>query len=355
MHFILIPLFARNTALIPQVEWFCFPEGCKLWRGSHPPTRDDLKSGGVSSITRPSLDTSSAVFDSYLGSTSSFSWFVLSTNSDDYGSKLVKTYGASVRFYVPAPKGIDPTQDDFAQTIGGFGGMQKGKNTSSDQKRLWVPIGICLTSTLPIIGVVEEILLRMCNAMSTKLSSIGSSKLLSSSSGSPSVTSKLFEMLQKDLFHLVVNFSSPLSGVVHCSIPFLEGERLHITTSPPNGLPDLPHGGAVASTCRLLGAEGLTLLLAATLTECKIVIHSVNVANVAMVAEVISALIFPFTWQLPYIPILPKDMLEFLEAPLSFFVGIPTANLKFVDKNVLSEMVVVDLDDIASSIDYEGR
>jgi len=48
-------------------------------------------------------------------------------------------------------------------------------------------------------------------------------------------------------------------------------------------------------------------------------------------------------------------MLEFLEAPLSFFVGIPTANLKFVDKNVLSEIVVVDLNDVASSTDYEGR
>lgn len=153
----------------------------------------------------------------------------------------------------------------------------------------------------------------------------------------------------------VVNFPKPIPGVVHCSIPFLEGERLHVTTAPPNGLPSLPHGGAIASACRLLGAEGLTLLLAAALTECKILIHSVNVANVAMVAEVISALIFPFTWQLPFIPVLPKDMLEFLEAPLSFFVGIPTINLQHCDRNVLSEIVVVDLDDIAGSTDYEGR
>jgi hypothetical protein len=117
----------------------------------------------------------------------------------------------------------------------------------------------------------------------------------------------------------------------------------------------LPHGGAIAATCRLLGAEGLTLLLAAALTECKVLIHSTNVANVAMVAEVISALIFPFTWQLPFIPVLPKDMLEFLEAPLSFFVGLPTYNVKYCDKNILSEIVVVDLDDILSSTDYEGR
>eukprot|EP00804_Cyclotella_cryptica_P013031 CCRYP_002346-RC/>CCRYP_002346-RC protein AED:0.04 eAED:0.04 QI:400/1/1/1/1/0.85/7/1256/1761 len=344
----------RNTGLIPQAEWFCFPEGCKLWRGATAPSHEDLKAGGVSTSARSSDIASS--FDICLGSATSFSWFVLSSNSDDYGSKLVKTYGVVVRFYVPAPKGIDPTQDDFAQTmtVGGVqAGAQKGKS-SSGQKRLWVPIGICLSTTLPIVGVVEEILLRMCDAMASQISSGDSSKLLSSN-GESAASSKLYDMMQKDLFHLIVNFPKPIPGVVHCSIPFLEGERLHITTAPPNGLPSLPHGGAIASTCRLLGAEGLTLLLAAALTECKILIHSVDVANVAMVAEVISALIFPFTWQLPFIPVLPKDMLEFLEAPLSFFVGIPTICLQYCDRNVLSEIVVVDLDNIASSTDYDGR
>lgn len=286
----------RNVGLIPQAEWFCFPEGCKLWRGAEAPTHEDLRLGGVSTAGR-SIDNPSP-FDSCLGSASSFSWFVLSSNSDDYGSAIVKTYGVVVRFYVPAPKGIDPTQDDFAQTMTGGGTpscTRKGK-TPDNQKRLWVPIGICFSTTLPIVGVVEELLLRTCNAMASRISSEESSQLLSVNSRN--ATSKLYDMLQKDLFHLIVNFSKPIPGVVHTSIPFLEGDRLHVTTSPPNGLPCLPHGGAIAATCRLLGAEGLTLLLSSALTECKILIHSTDVANVAMVAEVISALIFPFTWQL---------------------------------------------------------
>jgi hypothetical protein len=189
----------RNTGLIPQAEWFCFPEGCKLWRGASPPTHDDLKAGGVSTAAQSSDVPSS--FDSCLGSAASFSWFVLSSNSDDYGSKLVKTYGVVVRFYVPAPKGIDPTQDDFAQTMtGGGGAVQKGKS-SDGHKRLWVPIGICLSTTLPIVGVMEEILRRMCDAMATRISSGDSSNLLSSN-GKPSTSSKLYDMLQKDIFHL---------------------------------------------------------------------------------------------------------------------------------------------------------
>ena len=135
----------RMTGLIPQVEWFCFPEGCKLWRGPNAPTRDDLKAGGVSTMNHPSLDFSSSNFDTCLDAASSFSWFVLSSNSDVYGSKLVKTYGTIVRFYVPAPKGVDPRQDDFAQMLTG-GGVDDDAKAGSYQKRLWVPIGICLTT-----------------------------------------------------------------------------------------------------------------------------------------------------------------------------------------------------------------
>jgi hypothetical protein len=191
----------RNIGMIPQAEWFCFPEGCKLWRGTEAPTHDDLKAGGVSTAVNSS--EGSSPFDSCLGSAASFSWFVLSSNSDDYGSAIVKTYGGVVRFYVPAPKGIDPTQDDFAQTMtgeGAQGAAQKGK--SSSERRLWVPIGICLSTTLPIIGVVEEILLRTCNAMASRISSFDSSQLVASNRASESTASKLYDMLQKDIFHL---------------------------------------------------------------------------------------------------------------------------------------------------------
>jgi len=380
----------RMTGLIPQIEWFCFPEGCKLWRGGDAPNYAEMKAGGVSMMSPSAAaqeassigsrggvisggmistgngnDYTPTKFDKELGTLSSFSWFVLSSNSDEYGSRLVKTYGTMVRFYVPAPVGIDPTQDDFAQTLGGGAGApsSKAKGNDGKKKRLWVPIGICITTTLPIVGVVEEILLRTCKAMAAKFSADDESatEILTNTSSqqsdslSSSATSKLYSMLQTDLYHLIVNFSKPMEGVVHCSIPFLEGERLHINASPPNGLPPLPHGGAVAATCRLLGAEGLTLLLAAALTECRILIHSTNVAQVAMVAEVITALIFPFTWQLPYIPVLAQQMLEILDAPLPFFVGVPTASLKNVEKGTLSEIVVVDLDDVASFAEYDSR
>jgi hypothetical protein len=339
----------RNVALANKVEWFCYPEGWRIWRGTDPPSPEDINIErlSISAASMPIVSKSLAAFDSCLGCSTSFSWFVISTNSDEYGSRNVKTYGACIKFYAPAPKGIDQTQDDYAQTMMGVPiKAQTATKGIPTAKRLWVPMGICLTSNLPIVGVMEAMLLRICENLASKT---GDSLNSVDSQGVQSI-------IQKDIANLILNFQKPIPGVLHCSIPFLSGERLHITLPPPTGLPPLPHGSAVTAVCRLLGADGLNMMLAAVLTECKILIHSHEVSNLSMVAEVITTLIYPFYWALPYVPVLPGAMLEFIEAPLSYLLGIPTASLKLIDPNALEDVVVVDLDSNFTSPDYfEGR
>jgi WD40 repeat protein len=197
---------------------------------------------------------------------------------------------------------------------------------------------------MPIVGILEAVLLRLCE----KLASTGGAK---SWEGPKSI-------VHSDIMDLILNYQRPMPGVVNCSIPFLsgDGDRLHVSLPPYGCLPPLPHGASVTSVCRLLGAEGLTALLAAVLTECKILVHSADVANLAMVGEVITALMCPFTWQLPCIPVLPLSMITFVEAPVSYFIGVPSCNMKFVDKDALIDVVVIDLDNGFSSPDYfNGR
>ena len=341
----------RNVMLADKVEWFCFPEGTRLWRGTEPPTHMDLNLKRFSASSPPTMASSIAAFDACLNCTSTFSWFVMATNSDEYGSSLSKTYGAVIRFFAPAPPGIDRTQDDYAQKMGGADrdqstGRQSGMHnfdSGSSQKRLWVPMGILMTSSLPIVGVMEAMLLRLCETLASKSNSISSSS-----------SSQLESLICNDIAALCVNFSAPIPGVLHCSVPFLGGDRYHLTLPPPTGLPALPHGASITSVCRLLGAEGFTVLLAAVLSECKILIHSADVANLAMVAEVITALIYPFDWSLPYIPVLPNDMLEFIEAPLSYILGVPSCNMEYIDDAALHDVVVIDCDNGFSSPDYFG-
>jgi WD40 repeat protein len=327
----------RNVLLPEMVQWFCFPEGVRIWRGTAPPSHIDLDVQRFSVPSPSHLASSVAAFDACLNCTASFSWFVFASNSDEYGSTLVKTYGAVIRFYVPAPTGIDPTQDDFAHSI--LGNVTQSP-APGPAKRLWVPIGICLTSNLPIIGILEALLLRICEELSAISSGDELAKL---------------EDIQFAIANMVLNYQKPIAGAVNCSVPFLNGDRFLISLPPPAGLPPIPHGRAIVSVCRLLGAEGLNYLIAAVLTECKILFHSQEIADIAMVAEVITALTYPFVWSLPYIPVLPVGMLEFVEAPLSYILGIPTCNLKMIDSRALDDVLVVDLNNVFSSMEQSNR
>ncbi|VEU38269.1 unnamed protein product [Pseudo-nitzschia multistriata] len=324
----------RKAALPEMLQWFCFPEGARLWRGTNPPTHSDLNLKRFSAASPQNLASSIAAFDACLGCTTSFSWFAIASNSDQYGSSLVKTYGAVIRFYVPAPTGIDPTQDDFAQAIMG---RKADIPPPGAVKRLWVPIAICFTSNLPIVGIMEALLLRLCEEISTIHSGLQSGKLV---------------QIQEAVANIVLKYQKPIAGAVNCSVPFLPGDRFLLSLPPREGLPSLPHGRALISVCRLLGADGLNYLLSAVLTECKILLHSEDIAEIAMVAEVITALTYPFAWSLPYIPILPLGMIEFVEAPLAYLLGMPTCNLKMIDPGALEDTVVVDLNKAFSSEEY---
>ena len=363
-----------------MIEWFCFPDGCKLWRGPEAPTHMDMDLKRFSASSPPTMASSIAAFDACLNCTTSFTWFVLTANPDSYGSAVTKTYGACIRFYVPAPPGIDRTQDDYAQMIMGGGGpggavadsaaspgaSSSGKSfsmvgdgahegtmgvssssgmSSSRSKRLWVPMGIVLTTHLPIVGILEAMLLRLCETLASRANGPGSMS-----------ARWVRSVVHRDLANLIINYQVPLGGLLHQSVPFLSGERLHLTLPPLTGLPPLPHGASVTSVCRLLGAEGLTVLLAAVLTECKVLIHSQDVANLGMVGEVITALIYPFFWILPYLPVLTLQLLELVDAPVSYFFGVPSSSMQYIDKTALSDVVVIDLDNGFSSPDYfDGR
>ena len=302
-------------------EWFCFPEGVKMWRGVNPPTHTELQSHFSFSN-----DTSVASFDTCLKCATSFAWFLVSSSGESYGSKTVKTYAAVVRFYAPAPFGVDDTQDDFGQNVGHVD--ETGKRI-----RLWIPVGICLTSSLPIVGTLEAMLLRMCESLNSRCSEWATTAI------------------HKELASLIMNAPSPIAGVLHSSIAFLEGERFHLTLPPPRGLPPLPHGASITATCKLLGSDGIVTILSAVLTECKVLMHSNDSSNIAMVAEVIIALTYPFSWALPYVPVLPRQMIEFVEAPLSYIIGVPTCMLNDIDKKNLEDVVVIDLDRNISGAD----
>ena len=69
------------------------------------------------------------------------------------------------------------------------------------------------------------------------------------------------------------------------------------------------------------------------------------------------AILFPFTWQHVYIPILPARLLDILQAPVPFLMGIDEEVLALAERQNLipNEVVQVDLDQNAIMCDGDTK
>ena len=90
------------------------------------------------------------------------------------------------------------------------------------------------------------------------------------------------------------------------------------------------------------------MLWGLVLTEAKVVLQARQPHLLTMAAETLSALLFPFSWQHVYIPILPARLLDILRAPVPFLIGVDDQVLGMAEKmaggGIPDEVVQVDLD-----------
>ncbi len=58
------------------------------------------------------------------------------------------------------------------------------------------------------------------------------------------------------------------------------------------------------------------------------------------------ALLYPFTWQHVFIPVLPASLIDMCCAPMPFVVGVLSSYLPEVMKLPLDDVLMVDLDQV---------
>ncbi|XP_004493840.2 uncharacterized protein [Cicer arietinum] len=101
-----------------------------------------------------------------------------------------------------------------------------------------------------------------------------------------------------------------------------------------------------ATTCRVLSLDSLLALATGVLLEKQVVIVCPNLGVLSAVVLSLIPMIRPFQWQSLLLPVLPEKMIEFLDAPVPYIVGVQnkpddlfmkTTNLVFV--NVLKDQV----------------
>ncbi|GIL47652.1 hypothetical protein Vafri_4419 [Volvox africanus] len=90
--------------------------------------------------------------------------------------------------------------------------------------------------------------------------------------------------------------------------------------------------------------EGMLTLVASLLLERRIVFVARSRDTVTAAVQAAQALIYPFKWHHIYLPILPRDLVDYLSAPMPFLVGLTQEMLPLIRHIPMSEVTTVDLD-----------
>ncbi|ESQ44550.1 hypothetical protein EUTSA_v10003439mg [Eutrema salsugineum] len=98
---------------------------------------------------------------------------------------------------------------------------------------------------------------------------------------------------------------------------------------------------AVASLCGSLRLDNVLMILAGALLEKQIVFICSNLGILAASVLSLIPVIRPFRWQSLLMPVLPDDMLEFLDAPVPYIVGVKNRTSEVQSK--LTNVIVVDV------------
>ncbi|KAM9377703.1 DENN domain-containing protein 2A isoform 2-T2 [Pholidichthys leucotaenia] len=96
----------------------------------------------------------------------------------------------------------------------------------------------------------------------------------------------------------------------------------------------------------LFSSLNLRLLLrvfASLLLERRVIFTADKLSTLSQCCHAIVALLYPFTWQHTYIPVLPPSMLDIVCTPTPFIVGLLSSSLPRLKELPIEEVLVVDL------------
>jgi len=100
----------------------------------------------------------------------------------------------------------------------------------------------------------------------------------------------------------------------------------------------------VVSLCRSLSLDNIMGLLTGALLEKQIVVLCPNVGHLSSIVLSLVPLLRPFVWESFFLPVLPEIMLNFLDAPVPFIVGMQhkTSEVKSASRSLMRVNVYKD-------------
>ncbi|KAM8815528.1 DENN domain-containing protein 2A [Rhynchonycteris naso] len=92
-----------------------------------------------------------------------------------------------------------------------------------------------------------------------------------------------------------------------------------------------------------LSVRHLLCVFASLLLERRVIFIADKLSTLSKCCHAMVAVIYPFTWQHTYIPVLPPAMVDIVCSPTPFLIGLLTSSLPLLRELPLEEVLVVDL------------
>ncbi|XP_055510722.1 DENN domain-containing protein 2D-like isoform X2 [Leucoraja erinacea] len=134
----------------------------------------------------------------------------------------------------------------------------------------------------------------------------------------------------------------PAPGKTVCVKSFIPGsgtENIELTRPADSRLEHVDF----ASLFKYLSEEHIIDIFASMLLERRVIFLAEELSTLSQCIHGVAALLYPFTWQHTYIPVLPKVMLDIVCSPTPFIVGVQRQFLAELQDMPIEEGLIVDL------------
>jgi hypothetical protein len=97
---------------------------------------------------------------------------------------------------------------------------------------------------------------------------------------------------------------------------------------------------------KTLKPEKIIMLVTCLLLERKVVLIKNQIGDIALIMQALISLMNPFTWHFTIITYLTAEMVEFLEAPVPFLIGVSTKTWEMIGsvKEFPDDIIIFDLE-----------
>jgi hypothetical protein len=151
----------------------------------------------------------------------------------------------------------------------------------------------------------------------------------------------MWQPLERYVMNLCIEASSPINSATQVELAIRE-LRLYARKEAINEIPGSRNTDLYA-LFRCLSIPNIITLFEYVLSESRIILLSSYTSMLHLASNALIALIYPLTWSAVFIPVLPVRLIQALEAPCPYIVGVERRydNLELPD----DDFVLVDLDE----------